>query len=327
MTRVAVVLGAGGITGIAWLLGALEAIRQQTGWDPATADVLTGTSAGAVAATVTAGDVHPERLLEMAERPEVLAAAIAAATECRATPSSRRPPWPASLPLVLSGLVAATPRARATALTGLLPRGLRSGDEIRGLTHAAVAKGWPDGPKLLLHASDLRTGRRVIFGADGGPEASLADAVVASCAVPGYYQPARIGGRDYVDGGLHSFTNAGAVARLECDVVLCLAPFSSSERGSLLDTTVFGAARRATAWQLGREAAALRAMGASVAVVEPADRELRAMGLNVMDRGRSRRVFETAVADVGARLDRLLAGVELPSGGADAAPAALAAAA
>jgi NTE family protein len=51
--RIAGVLGAGGITGTAWLLDALEAIRESTGWDPADADVLCGTSAGALAAALT----------------------------------------------------------------------------------------------------------------------------------------------------------------------------------------------------------------------------------------------------------------------------------
>jgi hypothetical protein len=69
MGRIAIVLGAGGITGTAWVLGALEGIQRETGWDPRTADVVCGTSAGALAAAVLAGGVATESLLEMAERP------------------------------------------------------------------------------------------------------------------------------------------------------------------------------------------------------------------------------------------------------------------
>ncbi|MCW3010702.1 MAG: patatin-like phospholipase family protein, partial [Solirubrobacterales bacterium] len=69
MHRVGVVLGAGGITGIAWLMGALEAVRAHTGWEPGTARVVSGTSAGAVAATVLAAGIDPEELLRMAEEP------------------------------------------------------------------------------------------------------------------------------------------------------------------------------------------------------------------------------------------------------------------
>ncbi|MCW3038218.1 MAG: patatin-like phospholipase family protein [Solirubrobacterales bacterium] len=323
------VLGAGGITGIAWLLGALEAVHEQTGWDPAGAHVLTGTSAGAVAATVTVAGVPAEDLLRMAEDPVFLDAAIARATADPRARSRPGPAWPGSIALGLSGLLSADPRARISSLVGFLPRGLRSGDEIRGLTHAAAAGGWPADQTLLLHACDFRTGRRVSFGAADAPPASLADAVVASCAVPGYYRPVRIDGRDYVDGGIASFAHLDQVAGLDCDLVLCLSPFASRARGSAADATLFGAARRATAWQLGREAATLRAAGTRVVTVEPEAAELRAMGLNPMDRGRSRAVLEAARDGVGARIAALLDGVDLPSAGRPAAPvqAALAAAA
>src|SRR4051795_11139914 len=53
--RVGLVLGAGGVTGGSWLTGALSAIVEQTGWDPGSADVVVGTSAGSVIATIAAG--------------------------------------------------------------------------------------------------------------------------------------------------------------------------------------------------------------------------------------------------------------------------------
>jgi NTE family protein len=325
MTRVGVVLGAGGITGIAWLLGALEAVHRHTGWDPGTADVLTGTSAGAVAATVLASGAEPGSLLAMAEQPQLLDARIRQATAGASSGGRRGPGWPGSVAHGVSGLLVADPRRRVASLAGFLPRGLRSGDEIRGLTHEAVQGGWPAHTNLRLHACDFRSGHRVTFGGPDAPPATLADALVASCAVPGYYRPVRIGGRDYVDGGLTSFSNADALLDQQCDVVLCLSPFSSRARGSLLDTTLFGPMRRVTAWRLAQEAAQLRATGTRVVVVEPAGAELQAMGLNVMDRGRSRLVLETAVASVGARLDALLDGVDLPAPSSRADAPALAA--
>lgn len=313
MTRVGVVLGAGGITGIAWLLGALEAVHRHTGWDPASADVLTGTSAGAVAATVLASGTDPGSLLAMAEEPQLLDERIRRATAGASAGGGPGPGWPGSVALGVTGLLTADPRRRVASLAGFLPRGLRSGDEIRGLTHESVQAGWPGHTELLLHACDFRTGHRVTFGGPDAPPAALADAVVASCAVPGYYRPVRIGGRDYVDGGLTSFSNADALLDRECDLVLCLSPFASRARGSLLDTTLFGPMRRVTAWRLGQEAAQLRAAGTRVVTIEPAGAELQAMGMKVMDRARSRRVLETATASVGARLDALLDGVDLPA--------------
>jgi len=52
--RVGLVLGAGGVLGGAWLVGALEAIAAETGWDPGSADRLVGTSAGSMIGAMAA---------------------------------------------------------------------------------------------------------------------------------------------------------------------------------------------------------------------------------------------------------------------------------
>jgi len=312
MTRVAVVLGAGGITGIAWLLGALDAIREHSGWDPATADVISGTSAGAVAGAVLAARVPASRLLAMSEDPRLLDAAIARATGGIPTRTQWPRAWPGSLALGLTGLAASDPRHRAASLIGFVPRGFKAGDDIRGLTHDAVRDGWPRHTRLLIHACDYQTGHRVTFGAVGGPPASLADAVVASAAVPGYYRPVRIDGREYVDGAVMSMTNADAVADERPDVVLCLSPFSSRAIGSKRDAVLLGPLRRAAAWRLERETAGLRARGSHVVVIEPTSDDLRAMGSNMMSRAHSRAVLETARVTVTARAGRVLEGVALP---------------
>src|SRR2546423_15493972 len=57
--RVGLVLGAGGVTGGAWLTGALYALVEETGWDPGSADVVVGTSAGSVIGTIVAAGGGP----------------------------------------------------------------------------------------------------------------------------------------------------------------------------------------------------------------------------------------------------------------------------
>src|SRR5215208_2336504 len=57
--RVGLVLGAGGPVGGAWLTGALHALAQETGWDPASADHVVGTSAGAMIGGLLGGGVPP----------------------------------------------------------------------------------------------------------------------------------------------------------------------------------------------------------------------------------------------------------------------------
>lgn len=301
--RIGLVLGAGGTVGIAWLVGALQALRERTGWDPADADVISGTSAGSVVAAVLAARQDPVSLLDMAEDPAALDRAIALATAGRER-RSRTLAWPGSLALGLTGLVSADPRHRVTSLTGFLPAGPRSTGDIRGLTHAAVRGGWPSHTELWLNTCDYASGQRVVLGRDGAPDADLADAVAASCAVPGYYQPVDIAGRTYVDGGLWSFTNADVLLGSGCDLVICLSPTSARGRGSALDTAVCGALRSVVGRRLRREAQRLRGEGADVAILEPSAADLNAMGVNPMGISRSRRIITTAVREVGEDLTR-----------------------
>src|SRR3954452_11168662 len=57
--RVGLVLGAGGVQGGAWLTGGLDALATETGWDPASAEIIVGTSAGSMLAPRPAGGVPP----------------------------------------------------------------------------------------------------------------------------------------------------------------------------------------------------------------------------------------------------------------------------
>src|SRR6476620_8058148 len=57
--RVGLVLGAGGVVGASWLIGALEALQDETGWDPTQAEVIVGTSAGSVVGALAASGMPP----------------------------------------------------------------------------------------------------------------------------------------------------------------------------------------------------------------------------------------------------------------------------
>jgi NTE family protein len=105
-------------------------------------------------------------------------------------------------------------------------------------------------------------------------------AVAASCAIPGYYQPIRIGGREYVDGGAWSQTNLDAAPAGRGTHVLCLNPIAGLP---LALGTPLGAARRVMRSRLPIELAALRGRGARVRVIGPAHEPARAMQLNLMD--------------------------------------------
>src|SRR3954449_8101941 len=58
--RVGLVLGAGGVVGASWLIGALEALESETGWRAAEAECIVGTSAGSVIGTLVASGLPVE---------------------------------------------------------------------------------------------------------------------------------------------------------------------------------------------------------------------------------------------------------------------------
>ena len=128
--------------------------------------------------------------------------------------------------------------------------------------------------------STARSGKRVMFGAPDEPRATVAEAVLASCAVPWIFAPVEIGGREYVDGGVWSPTNLDAVPAGRGTRVLCLIPTAGAALAPL---------RTASAAAAGYESMALRAKGADVHTIVPDGPSLEAIGPNLMDPSRRAR--------------------------------------
>src|SRR2546421_30635 len=75
-------------------------------------------------------------------------------------------------------------------LCGLAPVGVFSTDPIKDTVRwVANDGGWVQHPNTWIVACDYQTGDRVVFGKEGAPEVDVAQAVAASCAIPGYYRP------------------------------------------------------------------------------------------------------------------------------------------
>jgi NTE family protein len=304
--RVGLVLGAGGVLGASWLIGALEAIEAETGWRAGDAQHIVGTSAGSVIGALAAAGVAPYEMnayasgspldaLENAER-------AAADASRRVTGSEYRLEWalpplgPGSWRLAATTMLRPHRHAPPTILAGWLPRGFISTAPIRELIEAFVPGDWPDHPSYWAVAADYATGGRVAFGRDGAPTARVAEAVAASCAIPGFYYPVTIDGRRYVDGGICSTSNLDLVRDAQLDLVLCLNPMSSLAQltgGSPADR--FAAAMRAMAGRrLGHEAKKVRAAGAEVVVIQPGSEDCALMGLNLMNGARRIEVMQQA---------------------------------
>jgi NTE family protein len=141
--------------------------------------------------------------------------------------------------------------------------------------------------RLRIVAVERARGRRTVFGAASAPEASVGQAVEASCAVPGLFRPVNIAGRDYVDGGVWSPTNIDVLPARRGMNILCLTP--TGRTGAPRSPTFVWRAMSRSATTL--ELVALRRKGATVRVIAPDLASARAMGENLMDRAPRERVF------------------------------------
>jgi NTE family protein len=328
--RVGLVLGAGGVLGAAWLAGALEAIATESGWDPGSADHVVGTSAGSIIGALLASGVPP--WLMVAHSAGESLDGLTHANGDTVAPVGQ---WsgasirlhrgmpavgPGSWRLALASLARPYRHSPASLIAGVLPDGLVSTEPIRDTIRSACAHGWAPHPGFWAIAADYASGERVAFGAPGAPRAELADAVAASCAIPGFYRSVAIGGRRFVDGGVHSTSNLDVLAGAGLDLVICLNPTSSlhAEAPHTLGERLAFSLRQGAGRKLGAETARVRRDGTEVVLIQPTVHDLDAMGTNLMNRSRRHAVVETAVrtvtehlrdSPVGERLRRLPAGI------------------
>jgi NTE family protein len=313
--RVGLVLGAGGVMGGAWLTGGLHALATETGWDPATADRIVGTSAGAMMGALLASGVPPwfmvahsagetfEGLQDAAGRPQREASRSAGAV-FRIDRGTRLPIGPGSWRLALSSLSNPTRHTPSTLVGGWLPRGMISTEPLKDTVRRVVPEGWVEHPGTWIVACDYTTGRRVAFGREDAPPAGLVDAVAASCAIPGFFTPVKIGEREYVDGGMRSTSNLDLLRDEGLDLVVCLNPTSSLHPTQAWNPVerVAAVLRNASGRRLGSEARGLRAAGTRVVLIQPVTEDHRAMGPNLMSTRNRNPVIETAIETVSRQL-------------------------
>jgi NTE family protein len=313
--KAGLVLGAGGVLGGAWLTGVLHALARETEWDPAGADYVVGTSAGAMIGSLLSAGVPPwfmvahsrgesfEGLTGPDGRPAAEAdrAAGAVFRLHRGLPGI----GPGSLRMAFTALSNPLRHTPLQLMAGWLPAGLVSTEPLKEVVGRAVNGHWVEHPGFWAVACDYESGRRVPFGREGAPHARVTDAVAASCAIPGFYRPVAIGGRRYVDGGVCSASSADLLAGRGLDLVICLNPLSGSAAPPADPRDWLGAlSRGANGRRLAHEVRKVRRLGTEVVTLEPTADDLRAMGRNMMSAKRRRQVIETAERTVLEQLRR-----------------------
>ncbi len=290
------VLGGGGTLGEAWMSAVLAGLDEHEGFDARACRGYLGTSAGSIVAASLVAGLDPAARLgsstgagahdpppTSAPESSALRQVFDAAGELAAGAAAPL----ASLALLSTARGGAVLRRMMLAR---LPTGRRSLAELGRMVERAGPR-W-DG-RLRIAAVDLASGRRVVFGAPHAPDVSVAQAVQASCAIPGVFKPLAADGRAYVDGGAWSPTNMDAVEVARGDRVLCLNPTGSLRPAAGTLTGAFGPLSRAIATG---EALALRRHGASVRTINPDAASTAAMGGNLMDARRRADVIAAGIA-------------------------------
>jgi NTE family protein len=302
MTRRGLVLGAGGVLGLAWTIGALAALEQTEGLTPADFEVCVGTSAGSVLAAILSCGISVDQLVrhQRGERPGPDDPLIP--FDYDRDSGGSLPPRPllrlGSPKLALEVVRRPHRFPPLAAMTPFFPQGRGSLAAVTGVVQAlAHDEDWPREPAPWIVAMDYDTGRRVVFGREGSPSATLSQAVTASCSIPGWYQATEIGGRRYVDGGTCSPTSADVLAKLGLDEVYVLAPMTSFayDHPRAPAARLERRMRRAFTKRMLREAAKLRAAGAEVTMLGPGPADLTTMGANLMNPRRRAAVLATSL--------------------------------
>jgi NTE family protein len=206
----ALVLGGGGVTGIAWEWGMLAGLAE-AGVDLCAADLVIGTSAGSVVGAQVAADIPAKDRYE--------AQLTASGGELTAKLGGLL--WAQIAWAVLRSRIPQRARARIGRLA-LAAKTVPEAERKAVIEARLPVHTWPE-RKLLITAVDAMTGEFVTFDKDG--DVSLVDAVAASCAVPGVWPPVTINGRRYIDGGVRSAANADLATGYGRVVVL--APITS----------------------------------------------------------------------------------------------------
>jgi NTE family protein len=205
----ALVLGGGGVTGIAWEWGILAGLAE-AGVDLTDADLVIGTSAGSVVGAQVASGLDP---------------AVRYAAQLGPGPAGEVTARMGALTTGRFGWTLLRYRNEPRRARAEIGRLAQLADTVPEAERRAViearlpVRDWPE-RRLVITAVKATTGEFVTF--DRGSGVPLVDAVAASCAVPGVWPPVTIDGTRYIDGGIRSAANVDLATG--CDRVVVLAP-------------------------------------------------------------------------------------------------------
>jgi NTE family protein len=254
----ALVLGGGGVAGIAWMTGLFTGLAD-TGQDVTGADLIIGTSAGATVAAQLGSGLPLDELFGRQAEPSLQAAEIRAEIDLAKLG--------ADIAGYLAGVTSVDEALRQIGAYALAAQTVPEADRLAVIASRLPSHAWPS-RRIQLVAVDAETGEMRIFDKRSGVR--LVEAVAASCAVPGIWPPVTIGGRRYVDGGVRSSDNADLAAGFPRITVISPLGFDSPILSPMPLRDVVGK---------------LQSGGAEVTVIVPDQASAGAIGANPLDPG------------------------------------------
>ena len=251
------VLGGGGVAGIAWMTGLLVGLAECGPDVAAASDVLIGTSAGATVAAQLGSGLSLDELFARQVDPALQSRELMAEIDWEK--------YAADLQPYMSESMTQTEQLRNFGRFALDADTVPEARRLAVIESRLPSHDWPARPTRLT-AIDCESGELTVFDATSG--VTLVEAAAASAAVPGIWPPVTIGGRRYMDGGVRSADNADLAAG--ADRVIVLSPLGMD---SPLPTPV----------PLREVLAGLKQGGATVTVVSPDEASAAAIGVNALD--------------------------------------------
>ncbi|RSM77325.1 patatin [Kibdelosporangium aridum] len=215
MTKHALVLGGGGVAGIAWMTGVLAGLAE-AGMDVSGADLVVGTSAGSTVAAQLGGGLSLDELYARQVDPALQNKEIDPGVDLES--------YVANLAEVLDGVTSDVEIRRRIGAVALTADTVSEAERRAVIASRLPSHEWPSFT-LKIVAVDAETGEPRVF--DNSSGVNLVDAVAASCAVPMVWPPVTIDGRRYVDGGIRSTHNADYAA--DYDKVVALLPMGVTQ--------------------------------------------------------------------------------------------------
>jgi len=284
------------------MVGALQALQDEIGIDARDFDAYVGTSAGSILTALLGAGVSVADLVNHQRGDQFESGRLAGfhfdyAQAAGGDRPTRSRPGLGSRELLIHNARQLHQLPPTAVLSAFLPEGRGNLEAVGALISHVVPDGWVARDGVTIVALDYDTGERVPFGRTGACPATLAEAVMASCAIPGWYQPVRIGDHRFIDGGAWSSTNLDLLAGEGLDEVFVLAPRASFDA----DAPTQWATRLERQWRsrvtrrVLREASTVHRRGTEVTILGPGREDLEAMGGNLMDLSRRPAVIETSL--------------------------------